>query len=113
MADESLIQAVRDRIMRTDDRIVESVKWNAPSFATVEHFATFHLRSKNGLQVILHMGAKKRDDVTVRADVEDPDGLLEWRGDDRAVVTFRDVHDVEAKADAFTSIVRQWITHVR
>lgn len=88
----------------------ESVKWNAPSFATSEHFATFHLRPKNGFQIVLHLGAKPRKTEPRPMQVVDAAGLLEWRGDDRAIVTFTDEADVAAKASAFAAILRQWVT---
>jgi hypothetical protein len=90
----------------------ESVKWNAPSFATTEHFATFFLRAKSGFQIVLHLGAKPRANGVQREDVADPTGLLEWRGDDRAILTFRDEADVKARAAAFSAVLRQWVTFV-
>ena len=104
------ILALRAVILGADERIVESIKWNAPSFHTVEHFATFHLRAREGVQVVLHLGAKPRPDAPVRAAIMDDASLLEWRGPDRATVTFRDLRDVEARRDAFAHVVRQWIT---
>ncbi|MGN6790135.1 MAG: DUF1801 domain-containing protein [Rhodanobacteraceae bacterium] len=107
------IEVVRRIILAAVPCVRESVKWNAPSFATTEHFATFHLRTKSGIQVVLHLGAKPRPDSGLRAAVADPAGLLQWRGPDRATVSFRDLADVEAKAAAFTPIVRQWVAFVR
>lgn len=106
------IQALRAVIRGADPGIAEGVKWNAPSFATTEHFATFHLRHAAGVQVVLHLGAKPRPDAPVRAAVADPTGLLAWRGPDRATVTFRDLADVEAKREAFVAVVRQWIAFI-
>ncbi|HEX8832310.1 MAG TPA: DUF1801 domain-containing protein [Longimicrobium sp.] len=106
------IQALRGIIREADPGIVESVKWNAPSFATTQHFATFHLRHKEGVQVVLHLGAKPRPDAPVRAEIADPAGLLEWRAPDRATVSFRDLEDVEARREAFAAVLRQWITFV-
>ena len=48
------ILALRAVILAADDGIAESIKWNAPSFSTSEHFATFHLRARDGVQVVLH-----------------------------------------------------------
>jgi hypothetical protein len=104
------ILALRAIILGADARIAESIKWNAPSFHTVEHFATFHLRAKEGVQVVLHLGAKPRPDAPVRAAIVDDASLLGWRGPDRATVAFRDMPDVEARGDAFARVVRQWIT---
>ncbi|HEX7239508.1 MAG TPA: DUF1801 domain-containing protein [Longimicrobiaceae bacterium] len=106
------IRAVRQLILGADPAISEGVKWNAPSFRTSEWFATFHLRAKDGVQVILHFGAKKRDTTAARAAIADPESLLEWLAADRATARFRDMDDVEAKRNAFAAVVRQWIGHV-
>ena len=109
---EPAILRLREIIRGVDRRIAESVKWNAPSFATSEHFATFHLRARAGVQVVLHLGAKARPDARLRSAISDPAGLLDWRAPDRAIVTFRDLDDVEAKRDAFAALIRQWIRFV-
>lgn len=103
------ILALRAIILGADDRIQESIKWNAPSFHTSEHFATFHLRAREGVQVVLHMGAKTRPDATLRSEIVDDGALLQWRGADRATVSFRDLADIEAKEQPFTSLLRQWV----
>ncbi|MBD0320416.1 MAG: DUF1801 domain-containing protein [Gemmatimonadetes bacterium] len=112
-AHKDAILAARAVILSADPAITESVKWNAPSFATSEHFATFHLRHKTGIQVVLHLGAKPRPDATVRSEVSDPAGLLDWRSPDRAVAVFHDAADVAEKAAAFATVIREWIKHVR
>lgn len=101
--------ALREIIRGADPRVREAIKWNAPSFHTREHFATFHLRHRAGVLVVLHLGAKSRPDAGARERVADPAGLLTWRAPDRATVTFADLADVEAKRAAFTAVVRQWI----
>jgi hypothetical protein len=105
------ILALRQIILNADPSISEGIKWNAPSFRTSEYFATFHLRAKDGVQLILHLGAKKRTDST-SVMIADPESLLEWLGKDRASAKFRNLKDVEAKRSAFTDILRQWIPHV-
>lgn len=106
------IQALRGIILGAVPAIGEGIKWNAPSFRTSEWFATFHLRAKAGVQVILHFGAKVRDRPGARPAIADPESLLVWLGPDRASATFRDLADVEAKHPAFEALVRQWIQHV-
>lgn len=106
------IVAIREVILGADPRIGEGIKWNAPSFRTSsEFFATVHLRAKEGVQVILHLGARKRGGVAVRAAIADPESLLEWLADDRASARFRDVGEIEAKRDAFAAVLRHWIEH--
>jgi hypothetical protein len=107
------ILALRRIIRDADPSIAEGIKWNAPSFRTSEWFATIRLRAKEGVQVILHLGAKKRDDANPRASIADPESMLEWLADDRASITFRDVHEVNARGPAFAALVREWIAEVR
>lgn len=103
------IKAVRGVIMAASAEISEGIKWNAPSFFYKDWFATFHLRAKGGVQIILHRGAKVRDyDGTI----EDPEGLLTWLAKDRATVKFPDMADIEAKSADFTAIVRQWMAQM-
>jgi len=106
------ILAVREIILGADPSITEGIKWNAPSFRTSEYFATFQLRAKEGVQVILHLGAKTRDTAISGIAIADPESLLEWLAKDRASVKLRDLKDIYAKRSALANIVREWIKHV-
>ena len=72
------IEQLRAAILASNDGITEHVKWNAPSFryADVDR-VTFRLQPGDRLQLVLHRGAKVRDDA---ADFrfEDDSGLLDW-----------------------------------
>ena len=104
------VEAIRRAMQGAAPSIGEGIKWNAPSFRTHEYFATTHLRAKIGIGLILHLGAKVREDAAVR--IEDPEGLLAWLGPDRAVVHFAGVDEVQARAHALQDVVRQWIAFV-
>jgi len=106
------ILALRQIILGADSSIAEGIKWNAPSFRTSEYFATFQLRAKDVVQIILHLGAKKRANTTVRDTFTDAGSLLEWLAKDRASVKFTNLKEVEAKRPAFVEVIRQWIKHV-
>lgn len=106
------ILALRAIVRGVDPAVRESIKWNAPSFSTTEHFATFQLRHKGGVQLVLHMGMTPRTDVRARAAIADPESLLDWRSADRATVTFRDAREIEARKRAFVNVLRLWITYV-
>ncbi len=108
---KSAIVALRQVILHADPAIGEEIKWNAPSFRTSEHFATMHLRAKNGVQLILHRGAKKRNDASGMT-ISDPEALLVWLGDDRASVTFGSAEEIELKRTALTELIRQWIAYL-
>jgi len=106
------IQALRAVILQVHPSIREGVKWNAPSFRTGEYFATTNLRTKSGVGVVLHFGAKVRSVAASRESIKDPQKLLKWVAKDRATANFADVNDLATKKKAFQAILRQWITHV-
>jgi len=112
------IDALRAVIRSTDARLTESVKWNAPNFALADvdtgaaaDFATLNLRPPTQVRVVLHTGAKVRPGHPELV-VDDPEGLLRWLGKDRAIVTFTDLDDIEAKRPAFEAILRAWIAQL-
>ena len=106
------ITSVLALIRNADPAIVAGIKWNAPSFRLTEWFATLNVRSQDAVQIILHLGAKSRDDVTVREAIADPQNLMRWLGKDRALVSFRDAAAIKAGGAAFQTLLRQWITHL-
>lgn len=105
------IEALRALILGVDPRITESVKWNAPSFAIADHFATMRLHPNDMLQIVFHTGAKVKPDAKAMK-IEDPDGLLKWAAKDRALATLDDAADLAAKRAALVSIVQQWIAQL-
>lgn len=106
------IEALRRIILGVHPSIAEGIKWNAPSFRTSEYFATFHLRARDGVAIILHLGAKVRGRSHPGIQVEDPSGLLTWLAKDRAMVVFEDAKDVKARRAALEAVLRHWIASV-
>jgi len=102
------IEAIRSIILGADPRIREAVKWNAPSYYIDDHFATFNLRSAESVQVVLHRGAKAKDN-TFAPRIDDPSGLLTWAAQDRCVAAFPNLKAVRSHRRAFTGILQQWI----
>lgn len=104
------IEQLRSAILASNEQITEHVKWNAPSFCYggVDR-ATFRLQPGDRLQLILHRGAKTRND-SADFRFEDPSGLLEWLAPDRAVVTFRDLADIDARQAMVVNLVNRWVT---
>ncbi|MDP3274260.1 MAG: DUF1801 domain-containing protein [Deltaproteobacteria bacterium] len=109
---EAEILAIRALVLAVDPSITEAIRWNAPSFATTEHFATFHLRGATGVQLVLHLGAKPRPDATLRETLDEPTAELTWKSADRAVLYFASLSDVAARSEAVTRVLRTWIAHV-
>ena len=106
------IEAVRQIILDVGPEIHEGIKWNAPSFRTTEYFATLNLRAKDGkdrVWLILHLGAKAKDNSTKGMKIADPAGIVTWLAKDRCLLTFDDAKDIKAKRTALQAIIREWI----
>lgn len=95
-------------IRSVDPRIEESIKWNAPSFSIADHFATTGFSPSGALRLVLHTGAVKRATPLV-LDIDEAGLPLDWKGTDRAVLTFASESEVRERADALRSVLRQWI----
>lgn len=106
------LETVRQLILDASPAIREGIKWNAPSFLTTDHFATFNLRTPDRLRLILHTGAKTKETAKTGVKVEDPAGLLEWLAKDRCLVTFRDGKDIQARGAALQALLREWMKWV-
>lgn len=111
-ARRTAVGAIRRLICKAAPGIGEEVKWNAPSFRTVESFATLHLRDAKRIGVILHLGARGKPPEGFAEMIPDPEGLLRWLGPDRAWVMFEGVKEIRAKKGAMVKIIRAWVKQV-
>lgn len=107
---KSDIEAVRKLILAADPAIADGVKWNSLSFRHTDWFATVNLRSKNVIQLVMHTGAKAKDNPKLK--IPDENGLLVWLANDRALATLGAGKTLKANARAFTAIVKAWMKYV-
>ncbi|MEH7346701.1 DUF1801 domain-containing protein [Bacillus sp. JJ1532] len=104
------IEEVRSIILRTDDKITEHIKWNAPSFCYEgEDRITFNLHGKGFIRLVLHCGAKVKERKTNEPLIVDPSGILEWKAADRAMMKFTDKKDVKAKEESLREVIKKWL----
>jgi len=103
------IEMLRKWILALDKRITEEVKWNAPSFKVVDHFATFRLHPPKNIQLILHTGAKTNAKAFA---VDDPVGLIKWPATDRAVLTLASEAELQKHKDAVLRVLGQWVAQL-
>jgi hypothetical protein len=96
------IRSLRAAILAVDPRIVEHVKWNAPSFGLGgDDLVTMRLAPKDAFQLVFHRGVATQAGTV---SVDDPGGLLDWKAPDRAVVDL-----TRADEAAVVALVRAWI----
>ncbi|MBL7981776.1 MAG: DUF1801 domain-containing protein [Flavobacteriales bacterium] len=103
------LDLLRSLILGADPRVEEGVKWNTASYRTTEWFATLngpkHVKAP---MVILHAGAKAKG-IVLKDRITDPEGLLNWMGNDRAQIVLKDLEDIASKRTVLRSILRSWI----
>ncbi len=104
------IDDLREMILATDPEIKEIIKWNAPSYVyNGEDRITFNFPpKKDRFILVFHEGAKVRTKSTAK-DIRDDVSLLEWKSDDRAILTFSKREDLEDNRAAIEIILKEWI----
>jgi hypothetical protein len=104
------ILRLRAAILAADARLVERIKWNAPSFGLgADELVTMRLAPRDAFQLVFHRGVAKVEGAVT---IDDPEGLLEWRAADRAVLDLRTSARAAELEPAIVALVRAWVAAV-
>ncbi|WP_315092973.1 hypothetical protein [uncultured Cellulomonas sp.] len=101
------VRSLRLDILSLPVQVGEQIKWKAPSFTYdgVDR-VTFNLRPTDRIQLILHRGAK------VRQDTEDftfpGDDLVEWITRDRGTVSVLPA-ELDSRRPAVLELITRWV----
>ncbi len=107
---EALLLAISDEC----PHLTEIIKWNAPSFCdNGKDRMTVMLHKSDRVGLILHTGAKPKEDKKAPHLYEDPTGLLEWNSNIRATISFTSMDDFLAKQPLFRQAVNIWISKTK
>lgn len=86
----AMVDRLRAIVRAAAPELIETIKWNAPSFADGDQDRiTLGLERKGGVRIVLHRGAAVRDAAGFSFD--DPHMLTKWPSADRGVATFADI----------------------
>ena len=96
---EPAMQEVRNIILRTDDRITETIKWSTPTFMFEGNIASFN-PAKKFVSLLFHTGAK------IPGDFEG----LEGEGETARVMRFADLQAVSDGRDNLEAVIKAWCT---
>ena len=105
------IEGIRQTILQASPAITEGVKWNSPSFYCQGWFATINTRKTDRLQLVLHHGAKVRPGAELQQLIADPDKLLHWASNDRAMMTIKADDNFPQLRAPLENIIRQWASY--
>lgn len=110
LADDTrqMIDALRAIVRSAAPGAVETIKWNAPSFAVDgQDRITLGLDRKGAARLVLHCGAKPRAIVDLTA--LDHGAVAQWPSLDRGVVVFRDLEDIRQREIAVSALCSRWV----
>lgn len=104
------LRVLCELIAASEPTLDATIKWSAPSYAVAgRDVLTTGVNRDGSIRLVLHRGAAKAAAGAARPAIHDPEGLLEWRGVDRAIATFADEGTVRERAAATSELVRQWV----
>lgn len=105
------VDTLRDLILKTEPRLEEHIKWNAPSYVLDgEDRITFNLMNKQEVvKLVLHMGATRKEDKNGAPVMRDDSGLIVWSSDIRGAITFTTIEDIKSNLGPIKRIIRNWL----
>jgi hypothetical protein len=109
-----LVGALLEAIREACPTLTETIKWNAPSFCdNGKDRMTMMLQKMDRVSLILHTGAKPKEDKKAPPLYADDTGLLEWNSNIRATISFSDLADFSSKRSLFQKAVKRWIEETK
>lgn len=103
------IEYLRAIILSAHAEMGENIKWNGPNFHHKDaDRISMRINPPTQLQLILHRGAKVLEQPKGKL-IEDDSGMLVWKGNDRAVITFKNMKEIKAKETQLKKIIIKWL----
>ncbi|WP_212635336.1 DUF1801 domain-containing protein [Pseudozobellia thermophila] len=103
------MENLRHIIINAINGLTENVKWNGPNYCYEDNDRiTMKIQPPKQIQLIFHRGAKKQEQPKEKI-IQSKSKLLLWKENDRAIVTFKNMSEIENGKTDLTSIVNEWI----
>ena len=105
------IELLRIFILSLDQNLKENIKWNGPNYCYHdEDRITMRVQPpKKQAQIIFHRGAKKQANPENKLISHKSKQLL-WKENDRAIITFKSMLDIENGKTELAEIITEWIS---
>ena len=111
---KQLVEALLKAITEECPTLTEAIKWNAPTFCyNGKDRMTIMLHKKDRVGLILHIGAKPKEDKKAPHLYTDDTELLEWNSNIRATISFFGLTDFSSKRNLFKKAVKRWIEETK
>jgi hypothetical protein len=104
------IEQLMNIILSSNSTLTENIKWNGPNYCIgSDDRITMRIQPPaKQVQLIFHRGAKKLAQPKDKI-ISNKSKMLLWKENDRAVVTFKNLHDIENGKIELVEIITEWI----
>ena len=108
------IDYLRTLILSSGSRLSENIKWNGPNYFLGEAAdrITMKIHPPKNIQLVFHRGAKKNTPSRERT-IEHPSARLQWKDNDRVIMTFRNLQEIKEAEGELREIVEAWVDATR
>jgi hypothetical protein len=105
------IEQLRNCIFTANPELTENIKWNGPNYCfDNEDRITMRIQPPTKqVQLIFHRGAKKQTQPKDKL-ISNKSKMLVWKENDRAIITFKSLQEIENGKVELTEIVIEWIS---
>ncbi|MBB3836916.1 hypothetical protein FHS57_000898 [Runella defluvii] len=104
------IEQVRSYILSANPDLTENIKWNGPNYC-VGNADRITMRIQpptKQVQLIFHRGVSKQAQPEDKL-IANKSKRLVWKENDRAIITFKSLEDIENGKSELIEIVNEWI----
>ena len=108
------IEQLRICIVEANKSLVENIKWNGPNFSfDNQDRITMRVQPPTKqIQLIFHRGAKKQKQPEGKL-ISNKSKMLIWKENDRAIITFKSLQDIESGKTDLTEIIKEWLEQTK
>ena len=104
------IEQLRICVLSANPALTENIKWNGPNYCSDnEDRITMRIQPPiRQAQLIFHRGASKQTQPKDKL-ISNKSKMLVWKENDRAIITFKSLQDIENGKVELTDIVTEWL----
>lgn len=105
------IELLRNYILTANSGLTENIKWNGPNYCFEEaDRITMKIQPPSKpVQLVFHRGVSKQVQPKDKL-ISNSSNLLIWKENDRAIITFKSLQDIESGKNDIMTIINEWIS---
>lgn len=105
------IEELRNYLLSANPALTENIKWNGPNYCVgnADRITMRIQPPSKQVQLIFHRGVSKQAQPEDKL-ISNKSKRLVWKENDRAIITFKSLEDIENGKSELIEIVTEWIS---